>query len=918
MSWTPLPRETVDIIRPRIQQMPVAQGTRLGDYEVTALIGAGGMGEVYRARDLRLGRDVALKILPEIFASDPDRLARFDREARTLAALNHPHIAAIYGFEETNGVRALALELVDGETLADRIARGPIPFEETLPVARQIAEALEAAHEQGIIHRDLKPANVKITAEGVVKVLDFGLAKLADAPESATGSSPSYSRTITSPALMTQVGMLLGTAAYMSPEQAKGRPADKRSDIWAFGCVLFEMVSGKRPFDGEEVSDTLASVLKTDPDWSVLRPTLPAPIRALIEGCLKKDRRERIADISTARFVLNQPRAVPVAASVSPPVRWRAGKAAGLVVLGMAIGGIAAAAAWQFRSTPAAQVSRFPLALPPGQQFTTLARQIVTISPDGTAVAYSAGGRLYLRSLSDIEPRPVPGAEGAIAAVFSPDSQWLAFHADSSIKRIAVSGGAPVPIYRSGPPPSSLAWDESGILFPVTGTGILRISPDGEEPEVLVPLSLSDGFPHGPQLLPGRDTILFTLATDTGISTDRWDTARIVVHSLKTGKRETIIEPGTDARYVPTGHIVYALGGTILARAFDAATLRPSGSAIPVIDGVQRVISDSGTAQMAFSNSGSLVYLKGPRAAGVQQVYAFDRQGGREALKLPPGAYRYPRVSPDGKRLAFESSDGKEAFIAVYDLAGTSSARRVTFGGNNRFPVWSRNGTHIVFQSDRTSDPAIFWQAVDGGITEQLTRPDPGTSHVPEAWSPTDDVLLFNVLEKSTTSLWMLPIRNRKPVRFGDVTSTVIPTNAVFSPDGRWVAYQLGERGSGGEGSVFVQPYPPNGTKHQVAGPGGRPLWSHNGKELFYLPAPGQLMVVGVTTEPTFTVTDPLAVPRGFTVSGPLNPRMFDMMRDGRILGLAYPDPGPDATSGAFQIHVVLNWFEELKQRVPK
>ncbi len=898
--------------------MNLAPGTRIGPYEVVSLIGAGGMGEVYLARDGKLQRHVALKILPDMFAADPERLARFEREARTLAALNHAYIAAIYGFEESNGLHALALEFVDGETVADRIACGPIPIAEALPIARQIAEALEAAHEQGIIHRDLKPANIKVRPDGTIKVLDFGLAKALE-PIAADRRDAMLSPTITSPAL-THLGIILGTASYMSPEQAKGRPADKRSDIWAFGCVLFEMVSGKRPFDGEEVTETLAAVLKDDPDWTALPANLPPSIRTVIQGCLKRDRRERIADISTARFLLIEPHESPpvaVATAASPRWIW---KAVGLLVLGGVLGGIVVTGLRQLGPSPVLQVTRFRVPLPEGQQFTTFARRVVTISPDGTTVAFTAGGRLYLRAMSDLEPRLLAGAERAISPAFSSDSQSLAFWADGEIKRIAVSGGVPVSLYRTGTSsaPSSLTWEDTGILFPQTATGIMRLSPNGGKPEVLVPLSMSDGFAHGPQLLPDGETLLFTLTTDSGASIERWDNARIVAHSLKTGRREAIIEPGTDARYVQTGHIVYALGGTVFAVPFDLATRKVTGATTPVIDGVMRVIADSGTAQFAFSNSGSLVYVKGPRAAGEQQLFLFDRAGVAEPLKLAPGPYRYPRVSPDGTRIAVESTDVKESFVSIYELSGTSSARRLTYGGNYRFPIWSRDGKHVVFQSDYAGDPAIFWQPVDGGVAERLTTPDPGTSHVPEAWSPTEDVLLFNVVNKSKTSLWMMSMHDRKPVRFDDVTSTVLPTDAVFSPDGHWVAYQAGESGSGGEGILYVQPFPPTGMKLQIARQAGRPLWSRDGKQLFFIPAPGQLMVVSITSQqPTFTFTDPVSVPRGFGISGPLNQRMFDITRDGRMLGLASPASAPSTATDLLQMHVFVNWTEELKQRVP-
>ena len=896
------------------RKMSLAPGTRIGPYEVIDVIGAGGMGEVYLAHDAKLQRRVALKILPEMFAADAERLARFEREARMLAALNHPFIAGIYGFEESNGFHALALEFVDGDTLADRIAVGPIPIDESLFIAKQIVEALEAAHEQGIIHRDLKPANIKITAEGVVKVLDFGLAKLADAPPTSAGSSASYSPTVTSPALMTQAGMLLGTAAYMAPEQAKGRPADKRSDIWAFGCVLYEMVSGGRPFDGEEITDTLAAVLRTEPDWNTLPPRLPAAIRTVIDGCLKKSPRERIGDISAVRFLLNQPPPQSDASAAKPDSPWRLWQAVGYVLLGMAIAGAAVSILLTRRPSSPVQVVRFAVPLSPGEQFTTLARRIVDISPSGERIVYCAGGKLYIRSMPDLEPRPVAGAEKAIAAVFSPDSQSLAFFADGAIKTISVSGGVPVTVYRTGSAPTSLAWDETGILFPLVGTGIVRISPQDGKPEVLVRLDGTEGLPYSPQLLPDGETMLFTLlnADASRFGMERWEGSRLVLYSLTTGKSETIIESGSDGRYVPTGHIVYVQGTTIFARPFDASRRRVVGTPIPVIDTVL-----TPTAQFAISQSGSLVYVNGPRGAGYRQLSVFDRKGAAEALKTPPGVYFFPRVSPDGNQLAFESTDGKESFVAIYDLMGTSAARRLTYGSNNRFPIWSRDGKHVVYQSDRLGDRSLFWQPVNGGIAEQLTKAGQGTSHMPEAWSPTEDLLLFNVADKSKTALWMLSLSNRKPMPFDDVTSTFIPTDAAFSPDGQWVAYQAGENGTGGEGDLFVKPFPPNSVKYQIARGAGRPLWSRDGKELFYVPSPGRFVAVSVTTQPTFTFTDPVELPRGFGVSGPLTGRMFDITKEGRILGLASPASSESQSTDLSQIRVVLNWTEELKQRVP-
>jgi Tol biopolymer transport system component len=902
--------------------MPLVAGTRLGVYEIGAPLGAGGMGEVYRAHDTKLGRGVAIKVLTEAFAFDPDRIGRFEREAKVLASLNHPYIAALHGMEESGGRHFLVMELVEGETLADRIAgtaRGRsapagLDVDDALRIARQIAEALEAAHEKGIVHRDLKPANVKITPDDGVKVLDFGLAKAMGPPETGPDSAPAgltHSPTLTF-AGATQAGMILGTAPYMSPEQAKGRTADNRSDVWAFGCVLYEMLTGRRAFEGDDVSETLASVIKSDPDWRALPQSVPHAIRALIQGCLKKDRKERIGDISTALFLLAQPHApAPDAAATlrqRPPL-WRR---AMLVAAGVAIGA-AASVVLLSRPRPAAPaaVTRFVITLPQGQQL-TLPRQAVAISPDGTQIAYSAAGRLYLRLMSDVDTRLIAGADPAVAPEFSPDGQSLLFWAGSMLKRIAVSGGSAVTVCPTSTAPSGITWRQNAILFGQPGVGVVRVSPAGGQPEVLVPLSFTDGLAHRPELLPDGDSLLFTIARRVG-GADPWDNASIVLQSLKTGQRRTLIERGTDGRYVPTGHIVYAVGGTLFAVPFDLGKRALSGGPVPIVEGVRRVsAAQSGAAHFAFSASGSLVYVPGPSGVGQQDLMLFDRKGGAEPLKLPPGSYAYPRASPDGKRLAFETADGNQTNVSIYDLSGASSVRRLTFGGNNRYPIWSSDGRRVAFQSDREGEPAVFWQPADGGTAERLTKPETGTSNVPESWSPAGDTFLFSAARGSEISLWTFSIRDRKATRFSDVTSITLPTNAAFSPDGRWVAYQ-GAEVTQGEGTMYVEPFPPDGTKYEI-GRGGRAVWSRDGTELFYVPAPSQFMAVKVTTRPTFTFSSPVAVHRGFGVADPSSPRPYDILPDGRFVGVGFA--GVDQTLTQ-QIQVVLNWFADLKARVP-
>jgi serine/threonine-protein kinase len=554
------------------------------------------------------------------------------------------------------------------------------------------------------------------------------------------------------------------------------------------------------------------------------------------------------------------------------------------------------------------------LVLPAGQQL-TVPRQAIAISPDGTRVAYAADGRLYIRAISELEPRALPGADPAISPVFSPDGQWVLFWAESMLKRISVNGGTAVPVCRASPSPSGATWSDAGILFALPTKGILRVSPNGGEPEVIVPTDASGSLAQGPQLLPGGDAVMFTLSKG-GVATaviDRWDTAQIVVQSLKTGARKTLLVRGTDARYVPTGHIVYAVSGTLFAVPFDLARLEVTSGPIPVVEGVRRVnVATVGSAQFAVSDTGTLVYVPGPASMGQQDLFLFDRKGAGEPLKLPPANYVFPRVSRDGKRLVFETNDGKEAVIAVYDLSGASFVRRLTFGGNNRFPIWSADGRRVAFQSDREGDLAVWWQPADGGTAERLTRPDKGTSHRPESWSPTTDAFLFSVAKATESALWMFSLRDRKASPFGDVTSTTFPPDADFSPDGKWVAYQVG-RTDAGEANLFVQPFPPDGQKYQI-GFGGRPAWSRDGRELFFVPAPSRFMMVTVKTQPSFTFTRPAAVPRGFGIADPASPRPYDLMPDGRILGTG-SNGGVQGSPG--EIHVVLNWFEELKARVP-
>jgi serine/threonine-protein kinase len=916
--------------------MALTPGTTLGAYEIVGLLGAGGMGEVYRARDTRLGRDVAIKVLPDLFVDDPERVGRFQREAQVLASLNHPHIAGIYGFEQSGATRFLAMELVEGESLAHHLvrlkadtpgtgaagsvvsgfSRTGMAVDEALDIARQIAEALEAAHEKGIIHRDLKPANIMLTADGRVKVLDFGLAKIMERETSV--SSQSMSPTLSMQA--TFAGTILGTAGYMSPEQARGKATDKRSDVWAFGCVLYEMIAGRRAFEGEDITDTIAAVVRGDPDWSALPPDLPPRVGTIVRRCLEKDRKQRFADISVALFLMNEPReaAIPVAPLLAPSLpRWR--RALPIAVSVVLAAAITSAAAWMLRpSAPSPVVTRFSIPLGEGQRFTNAGRQLLAISPDGTRIVYEGGNRLYLRAMSEADARPVVGTDSVQTTnpVFSPDGRSLAFWSRDAasvvdvgvLKRIAVGGGAAVTICTADNP-FGMSWDGDEILFGQGSKGIMRVSANGGKPEVVV-AAKSGEMAHGPQMLPGGQAVLFTIATAS--SREGWDRAHIVAQSLKTGERKTLVSGGADARYLPTGHIVYAVDGVAYAVRFDPGRLTIIGGPVPIIEGVARARGTfTGTAQFSTSDTGSLVYIAGPlsTSTSLEEVAFVDRQGPLQPLKLPLDAYLYPRVSPDGKRLAVETDNGKEAIVWIYDLSSASARRRLTFGGQNRFPTWSSDGERVAFQSDRDGAPAIFWQRADGsGTAERLTKPDQGTSHVPESWSPDGKRLLFSVSKDSRFSLSVLSLQDKQASAYGGVESAA-PISAQFSPDGLWVAYWADD-------GLLVQPFPATGAKYQISNE-FHPFWSPDGKELFSRQR-GRTVVRAITTKPTFTFGNPVELPDTVRLrdGGPTFERNHDITPDGkRFVGVISGDQTLAAVS-TLQIQVVENWFEELKTRV--
>ncbi|HTX35877.1 MAG TPA: protein kinase [Bryobacteraceae bacterium] len=909
--------------------MALSAGTKLGPYEILAPIGAGGMGEVYHARDTRLRRDVAIKVLPEAVAHDPDRLARFEREAQLLASLDHPNIGAIYGVEESGGARALILALIDGPTLAARIASGhpgPIPLDEAIPIARQIAEALEYAHERGVIHRDLKPANVKITSQGAVKVLDFGLAKALAAESEISMASPadgsSGSPTVSMHA--TQAGVILGTMAYMSPEQAKGTPVDRRADIWAFGCVLYEMLTGKPAFQGETTSDVLAAVMVKEPDWSDLPAGTPANIQRLLRRCLTKNIRQRLQAIGEARITLEEALSgdsgaslVTLPAQVSAPPPWRRILPWALAAtLAIALGAVLMLLPARLRR-PLVSVIRFTLPAPAWHVESEPA-SAVAISPDGTRIAYvslsdsrltgtngslvvAQPTQLVVKRLAGAAPTSIPGSAGAEAPFFSPDGRWIGFFQDGMLKKVSADGG-PVLVLCEVTRNVGASWAENGfIYFAANGVGeILRVAEGGGTPQAVVRASSGErvaGF-RWPQVLPGGTTVLFTTFGVDFLARQY----RIEAYSFNTGQRRVLVDQGANARYLAPGYLVFTRDKVLMAAPFDAKDVRITGPAIPVVDGI--TADDwNGAADFAVSSTGALLYLTG----GVEKAYRLvqvDRHGAGEPLGKWQRGFEDLSISPDGKHLAATIVENAGADVWIYDM-GRDVLARLTDSGNCSDPLWPPSGNHVVY-SCSSPEARLFTAASDGSSPAEPLLTAPAAEA--DSFSPNGRRLLYSTfsLARNDAALWILPLEgDRQPISIFPSSARV--PDARFSPDGHWIAYVSTQAG---RIQVYVQSYPAPGERMQVSTDGGEePIWAPDGSELYFR-NDAKVMGVDVKFKPALDVGKPHEL---FEGTYRLSHHGYGIQPDGRHFIMIQPVGGAQSRG---ELQVVLNWSDELKQRL--
>jgi len=887
-------------------------GTRLGPYEITAQIGAGGMGQVYRARDTGLNREVAIKVLPELFADDPDRLSRFAREAQTLAALNHPNIAHVYGLEGTG----LVMELVEGEDLAARLARGPLPLDEALLASTQIADALEAAHQRGIVHRDLKPANIKIRADGVVKILDFGLAKAFDqsdgAPVADTNSptvlSPTY------PHGMSQAGIILGTASYMSPEQAKGKPVDKRADIWAYGCVLFEMLTGKMAFPGDNVTEILAAVVRGEPDWTVLPSTTPPSVQRLLHRCLTKDVKDRLSDIGVARLEIRDAAEAPHGSAPLP--RRRAAPPWWMLAAAVAAGAVVAAiAAWTMWPRPAVLPAlRLTIDWPGDTAWAGPSGPGVALSPDGTHLAYVGVtdriGQMFVRDLRGDETRVVPASDVPYNPFFSADSTQIGFIASGKLWRAPVAGGAPFEIGPVDVNDRGAAWSADGYIYSGGGSGISRISASGGTREQITTVDRSAGeVAHRfPAIVAGGRGLLFTIFKGS------LDDSRIGIADVTARKWRVLIDrTGHSAVYAPTGHIVYLRTGVLMAAPFDASRLEVTGPSAPVMSGIH--YNNGGAGHFGLASTGTLAYIPDPKRAEAELVWV-ERAGRVTAIDLPPGPYLRPELSPDGTRVALEQSSGSaKTSIVVWDFGRRALSTVTRDTGINEAPIWMPDGASLLFASRQQLGALarLFRQRADGGgAPEQLTTGSLAQTGASGGEYP------GSVLSGGTTMIYSVSGTDADGVKVLEVASREVRTLIArgrrprLSPDGRWLAYRTLESGIA---EIYVSPYPDVASARWQVSTGGSSAarWSRDGTELFYrgLGSNRKHIYVVKVAAATFGQVRPQVIVDVPDAGGLDGLEEFDVAADGRFLILKGQPQRPPIPQ------VIVNWFDVLKRAAP-
>jgi serine/threonine-protein kinase len=876
-------------------------GRTLGHYRIVDKIGEGGMGQVYRARDELLGRDVAVKVLPESVADDSGRLARFRREAKLLGQLSHNNIATLFGLEVEGDTPYLAMELVEGETLASQLSHGPLPVVDALAVALQLAEALEAAHEQGIVHRDLKPSNIALTEDLHLKVLDFGLATVL-APQSME-SDPDESPTLS---LATQAGTILGTAAYMSPEQARGKQVDKRTDIWAFGCCVFEALAGQRPFSGETISDTLVELLEREPDWEALPDDTPAVIRTLLRRCLDKDRRRRLRDIGEARVAIADGARWATGAEAEvvlpTPISWASRLAFGLGVAAVS-GVIVGSAVWWATQPPALRLTRLSITAP------SRVLPEIAISPDGTKVVYvSADGTgLLVRALDELEPRLLPDLGSPSQPFISPDGSWIGFFDGlKSLMKVPMTGGAAELVCSvGGTAPRGASWADDGAIIFATDdprTGLWRVPDSGGEPEMLNTPELGVEEHYWPHVLPGARAVLLTIF-QLGLNVE----PQVGLLDLDSGTVRSLF-PGCHPMYLSTGHIIFGISGKMRAVGFDPGRCEVRGTSTPVLEHV--ATNRRGLMGVAVADDGTLAYLPGGVLGVSRQLVWVDRQGNEEPLAAPPGAYMIPRISPDGTRVALDNRE-PVANIWIWDIE-RQAMTRFTFG-TAAYPVWTPDGRRLIYTSFEEGIGRLSWRASDGSAMEERLLVGE-TNRYPTSMAPDGTRLVFREEGGQTgVDIYALALGSDRPPEPLIVTD-FNELNAEISPDGRWLAYRSNQSG---QDEVYVRPFPDVAAGlWQISTEGGEhPLWARDGSEIFYRGLDGSVLQVPVELEPLFSAATPTRIFKGQYLRG--YGRAYDVSPDGNRFLMIKEGENQSDESSHLGIVVVQNWFEELRRLVP-